>query len=96
MLVNFLLWALFGLIAGAVAKFLLPGRDPGGNNLMGWVITSLIGIGGAVLGGWLSSQMFGWDVTGFNLQSFAVAVVGAILLLIIYRLLTAGTASGVR
>ncbi|MCI0685395.1 MAG: GlsB/YeaQ/YmgE family stress response membrane protein [Gemmataceae bacterium] len=89
MLVNILLWALFGLIAGAVAKFLLPGKDPGGSNLMGWVITSLIGIGGAVVGGYLCSHLFGWDINaGFNLTSFAVAVGGAILLLLAYRLLT--------
>ncbi len=90
MLVNILLWALFGLIAGAVAKFLLPGKDPGGNNLVGWIITSLIGIGGAVLGGFLSSHLFSWDVTGFNLPSFAIAVGGAIILLLLYRLLTSG------
>ena len=83
MLVNFLLWALFGLIAGAAAKFLLPGKDPGGSDLMGWVITSLIGIGGAVLGGYLSSNLLGLDVMGFNLTSFAIAIGGAVLLLLL-------------
>jgi uncharacterized membrane protein YeaQ/YmgE (transglycosylase-associated protein family) len=93
MVVNFLLWALFGLVAGAVAKFLLPGRDPGGNNLMGWVITSLIGIGGAVLGGWLGSTLLGWSTVEFDLRGFAVAVGGAVLLLIVYRLATGGVRS---
>jgi uncharacterized membrane protein YeaQ/YmgE (transglycosylase-associated protein family) len=87
MLVNFLLWALFGLIAGAVAKFLMPGKDPGGPGLVGWAITSLIGIAGAVLGGFLSSRLFDLDVTGFNLTSFAIAIGGALLVLILYRLL---------
>ncbi|MCI0461453.1 MAG: GlsB/YeaQ/YmgE family stress response membrane protein [Gemmataceae bacterium] len=90
MLVNILLWALFGLIAGAVAKYLLPGKDPGGNTAVGWVITSLIGIAGAVVGGWLGSHLFGWDVDGFNLPSLAVAIGGAIIVLLVYRLVTTG------
>src|SRR5262245_24807379 len=88
MLTNLLLWALFGLIAGAVAKFIMPGKDPGGNDVVGLLITMVIGIAGAVVGGYLSSQLFGWDVTGFNLPSFAIAIVGALLLLIVYRLAT--------
>jgi uncharacterized membrane protein YeaQ/YmgE (transglycosylase-associated protein family) len=88
MLMNVLCWGLFGLVAGAVAKFIMPGKDPGGSNLVGLVITSLIGIAGAVVGGWLSSHLFHWDVSGFSLESFAVAVGGAILLLILYRLIT--------
>jgi uncharacterized membrane protein YeaQ/YmgE (transglycosylase-associated protein family) len=86
-LVNLLLWALFGLIAGAVAKFLMPGKGPGGSGLVGWVITSLIGLAGAVVGGFLSSQIFHWDVTGFNLPSFAIAIGGALLVLILYHVL---------
>jgi uncharacterized membrane protein YeaQ/YmgE (transglycosylase-associated protein family) len=87
MLVNILLWALFGLIAGAIAKFLMPGRSPGGSELSGWFITILLGIGGALVGGYLSSRLFAWDVTGFNLRSFAIAIGGAMLLLFLYRLL---------
>src|SRR5262245_25076246 len=87
MLTNILLWALFGLIAGAVAKFLLPGRDPGGSGLAGWIITILIGIAGSVVGGYLSSHLLGFDVTGFNLQSFAVAIGRVIVLRLPYRLL---------
>ena len=76
-----LAWIIFGLIAGAVAKFIMPGNDPGGI-----IITILIGIAGAVVGGFLGSLLLGVDVTGFNLTSFLVAIVGAILLLWIYRM----------
>jgi uncharacterized membrane protein YeaQ/YmgE (transglycosylase-associated protein family) len=93
MVTNFLLWCLFGLIAGAVAQFIMPGKDPGQSaDPKGFVVTILLGIVGAVVGGWLSSQMFGWDVTGFNLSSFVIAIAGALLLLILYRLFrVAGT-----
>lgn len=69
-------WALFGLIAGAIAKALRSGDDPGG-----WLITIIIGIFGAVIGGWIGT-ILGWgDVTGFNIKSFFLAVLGALLLL---------------
>ena len=88
MLVNVVLWLVFGLVAGAVAQFLMPGRDPGqSGNLRGFLITTLLGITGAMVGGFLSSQLFSWDVTGFNLPSFIIAIAGALLLLILYRLL---------
>jgi uncharacterized membrane protein YeaQ/YmgE (transglycosylase-associated protein family) len=83
MLMNILLWCLFGLIAGAVAKLIMPGKDPGG-----FIVTILLGIVGAVLGGYLSAKLFDWDVTGFNLPSFGIAIGGALLLLIVYRLFT--------
>jgi uncharacterized membrane protein YeaQ/YmgE (transglycosylase-associated protein family) len=83
MLVNILVWCLFGLIAGAVAKFIMPGKDPGGI-----IVTILLGIAGAVVGGFLSSKLFDWDVTGFNLPSFGIAIAGALLVLILYRLFT--------
>ncbi len=71
-------WALFGLIAGAIAKGLRKGDDPGG-----WLITIVIGIFGAVIGGWIGTAL-GWgDVNGFNIKSFFLAVVGALLLLFI-------------
>jgi uncharacterized membrane protein YeaQ/YmgE (transglycosylase-associated protein family) len=88
MVVNILLWCLFGLIAGAIAQFIMPGRDPGQSaDARGMIITILIGIAGAFVGGWLSSMLFSWDITGFNMQSFAVAIGGALLLLALYRLL---------
>jgi len=80
MIENVLTWCVFGLIAGAVAKFIMPGKDPAGI-----IITIVLGIVGSVVGGFLSSQLFGWDVTGFNLSSFVIAIAGALLLLILYR-----------
>ena len=89
MIVNILLWCLFGLIAGAVAQFLMPGKGPGeSGGPKGLLITILLGIAGAVVGGFVSSNLFGWDVTGFNLPSFGIAVAGALLVLIVYRLFT--------
>ena len=88
MLFDILAWIVFGLIAGALAQFLMPGRDPGESaDLKGFVITTLLGIAGAVVGGFVSSQLFRRDVTGFNLPSFILAIAGALLLLILYRLL---------
>ncbi len=76
-------WLLFGLIAGATAKLIMPGRDPGG-----CLITSVIGMLGSVIGGFLGARLFGIkQVTGFNLRSLAIAIVGAIVLLLIYRIL---------
>ncbi|MGE0080173.1 MAG: GlsB/YeaQ/YmgE family stress response membrane protein [Thiohalomonadaceae bacterium] len=73
-------WILFGLIAGVIAKLLMPGRDPGG-----FFITIVIGILGALLGGFIGSALGFGGVTGFNLSSFAIAVLGAVLLLWVYR-----------
>jgi uncharacterized membrane protein YeaQ/YmgE (transglycosylase-associated protein family) len=77
-----LAWIIFGLIAGALAKFIMPGDDPGG-----FIVTTIIGIVGAVIGGFIAVQ-FGWgDVTGFDLRSFVIAIAGALILLFGYRLL---------
>lgn len=74
-------WILLGLIAGALAKWLLPGRDPGG-----FVVTTLLGIGGAFVGGYIGS-FFGYgDVTEFSVAGIVTAMVGAIVLLSIYRI----------
>ena len=75
-----LAWIVFGLIAGAVAKMLMPGKDPGG-----CIITILIGIAGAVLGGFIGSLLGFGGVSGFDFRSFLIAVGGAILLLWLYR-----------
>jgi uncharacterized membrane protein YeaQ/YmgE (transglycosylase-associated protein family) len=85
MLVNLLLWAVFGLIAGIVAKFI--GRQPERTDPMGLVTTALLGIAGAVVGGWLSSVLFNWDINSFSIVGFVVAVAGALLLLFLYRVL---------
>jgi uncharacterized membrane protein YeaQ/YmgE (transglycosylase-associated protein family) len=93
MILNLVLWCLFGLIAGTIAQFLIPGRDPGqSSNPMGYLITTVIGVLGAVVGGAVGSRLFGWDVTGFNLSSFAVAVGGSLILLVLYRLVASGIA----
>ncbi|MEN8132711.1 MAG: GlsB/YeaQ/YmgE family stress response membrane protein [Pseudomonadota bacterium] len=73
-------WILFGLIAGALARFLLPGRDPGG-----FIVTILLGIGGAVIGGLIGTQLGFGKVTGFDLRSMVIAVLGALILLYGYR-----------
>lgn len=75
-------WIIFGLVAGLIAKLLMPGRDPGG-----FIITILLGIAGAVVGGFIATQFGYGGVDGFNLGSFVVAVLGAIILLIGYRML---------
>ena len=75
-------WIILGLVAGAIAKLLMPGKDPGG-----CIVTILIGIVGAFLGGYIAT-LFGWGtVSGFNLYSILVAAGGAILLLLIYRMI---------
>lgn len=73
-------WIVFGLLAGIIAKFLMPGRDGGGI-----IITILLGIAGAVVGGFIGSALGLGDVTGFNFRSFIIAVGGAILVLLLYR-----------
>jgi uncharacterized membrane protein YeaQ/YmgE (transglycosylase-associated protein family) len=80
---NLFMWIVFGLVAGGTAKLIFPGKDPGG-----CLVTSLIGILGAVLGGFLGTTVFGWGtVTGFNLKSLGIAVLGSLILLALFRLL---------
>lgn len=69
-----------GLIVGVLAKWIMPGKDPGG-----FIITILIGIAGAFVGGFIGSLLGLGKVTGFNLGSLLLAVGGAILLLFVYR-----------
>jgi uncharacterized membrane protein YeaQ/YmgE (transglycosylase-associated protein family) len=76
-------WAIFGLIAGAIAKLLMPGKDPGG-----LFVTLLLGIAGALVGGFIGRALWGSSgVTGWGLGSFALAIGGAVLLLFLYRLI---------
>ena len=90
MILNFILWCLFGLIAGTIAQFLMPGNDPGQSRRpLGFVITIVLGILGAAAGGYVGSKLFGWDVSGFNVPSLAIAVGGALLLLVLYRVVAA-------
>ena len=76
-------WIVLGLIAGAIAKMLHPGPDPGGI-----FVTILIGIVGAVIGGFIGTTFGMGDVSGVNVWSIVLSVVGAIILLIVYRMAT--------
>ena len=78
-------WIVFGLVVGIVAKFLMPGRDPGG-----FVLTAVLGIAGALVGGFLGRSL-GWYREG-DPVGFVVAVLGAILLLAVYRVTVGRTA----
>lgn len=80
---SFLWMLLIGLIVGAIAKFLMPGKDPGG-----FIVTILIGIVGALVAGFLGRSL-GWYTEG-QPAGFLASVVGAILLLMVYRLFTKG------
>jgi uncharacterized membrane protein YeaQ/YmgE (transglycosylase-associated protein family) len=82
-----LMWAVFGLIAGAVAKFLIPGKAPGGI-----VATIILGIIGAVVGGFLGTLLGFGDISGFDLRSMALAVGGGLVVLLLYGLATRGRA----
>lgn len=75
-----LYWVILGLVAGALAKFLMPGRDPGGI-----IVTMVLGIVGAVVGGFLSTLVGFGDISGFDIRSVVIAVIGSIVLLAIYR-----------
>ena len=75
-------WILFGLIAGALAKLFIPGRDPGG-----CILTVIIGVVGALLGGFIATWLGFGGISGFDLRSLGIAILGSILLLIIYRVL---------
>ena len=75
-------WILMGLIVGVLAKWIMPGKDPGGI-----IITILLGIAGAFVGGFIGSRIGLGTITGFNIGSVLLAIGGAILLLILYRAL---------
>ena len=77
-----LTWILFGLIAGTLAKLLMPGDDPGG-----LVVTILLGIGGAIVGGFIGTRIGFGSVGGFDFRSLLIAVGGTIVLLAGYRLM---------
>jgi uncharacterized membrane protein YeaQ/YmgE (transglycosylase-associated protein family) len=78
-------WIVVGLIAGVLAKLIMPGDDPGG-----FIVTILLGMVGAFVGGFVVNLFGGAGVSGFNLWSILVATLGAIILLAIYRLVAGG------
>jgi uncharacterized membrane protein YeaQ/YmgE (transglycosylase-associated protein family) len=77
-----LAWIVMGLIVGVIAKLLMPGKDPGG-----FFVTILLGIAGAFVGGFVGSALGLGEVSGFNLWSILLATGGAVLLLILYRVI---------
>jgi uncharacterized membrane protein YeaQ/YmgE (transglycosylase-associated protein family) len=78
---GFLGWIVIGALAGALARLIMPGRGPSG-----CIVTILLGVGGAVLAGWLGN-MLGWYKPGEG-AGFLAAIVGAIIILFIYRLIS--------
>ncbi|KUM42084.1 MULTISPECIES: GlsB/YeaQ/YmgE family stress response membrane protein [Micrococcaceae] len=77
-------WIILGLIAGAIAKAIMPGKQGGG-----WITTILLGIVGAVLGGWIGSALFKVGINEFwSLSTWLLAIGGALLVLIIWGLVT--------
>lgn len=82
-MMGILSWIIFGLIAGALAKYLMPGKAPGG-----FVVTIVLGIIGASVGGFIGTFLGFGEVTGFNIRSFFVAVVGALIVLFAYGAIT--------
>lgn len=73
-------WIVFGLIAGVLAKMIMPGDDPGG-----FILTIILGVVGAFVGGFIGTRIGFGTVTGFDIRSFFVAIVGALVVLIGYR-----------
>jgi uncharacterized membrane protein YeaQ/YmgE (transglycosylase-associated protein family) len=85
--VGILGWIVLGLVAGAIAKAILPGRQAGG-----WIATLILGVVGALLGGFIGSAIFGIGLENFwSLQTWLVAIAGSIIVLLIYGLVTRGS-----
>jgi uncharacterized membrane protein YeaQ/YmgE (transglycosylase-associated protein family) len=83
-------WIVLGLLAGALAKLILPGDDPGGI-----IVTTLIGIAGALIGGLIASALDIGEIDEFfDIGTWLIAIGGSVLLLLVYRLFTRGTAEG--
>jgi uncharacterized membrane protein YeaQ/YmgE (transglycosylase-associated protein family) len=80
---SFIIWIIFGAVVGVVAKLLTPGRDPGG-----FIVTIVLGIAGSLLGGFLGRAL-GWYREGEPV-GFLMAVMGAVILLLVYRLIAGG------
>jgi uncharacterized membrane protein YeaQ/YmgE (transglycosylase-associated protein family) len=84
---GWLSFIILGLIAGVIAKLILPGKQGGG-----WFITLLLGVVGALLGGWLAGLIFGIGYNDFwSIQSWLIAIVGSIIVLLIWGLITRGS-----
>ncbi|WP_314216238.1 GlsB/YeaQ/YmgE family stress response membrane protein [Pseudarthrobacter equi] len=81
---GFIAFLILGLIAGAIAKAILPGRQGGG-----WIITMVLGVVGAFLGGWIGGALFGGGLQEFfSLQTWLLAILGSLIVLAIYGMVT--------
>ena len=78
---DFLAWVVVGLVAGVLGKFIMPGKDPGGI-----LITILLGVAGAFVGGFVGTRLGLGAVNGINVVSILLATGGAVILLLLYRL----------
>lgn len=84
---GFIAFLILGLIAGAIAKAILPGRQGGG-----WLATLVLGVIGALLGGWIGGAVFGVPLNTFwSIQTWLVAILGSIVVLVIYGFVTRKT-----
>ncbi|MBK9164226.1 MAG: GlsB/YeaQ/YmgE family stress response membrane protein [Acidobacteria bacterium] len=87
-MVSLIIWLILGFLAGYIAKFIMPGPDGGGV-----ILTTLLGVVGAVVGGFLGNAFFGYpmissfDNIGDNLPSFISSIIGALVVLLLFRLL---------
>ena len=87
---GFIAFLILGLIAGAIAKAILPGRQGGG-----WIITMVLGVVGALLGGWLGGMIFGSGLQEFfSIQTWLLAIVGSLIVLAIYGMVTKRSVRG--
>ena len=87
--VGILAWIVVGLVAGILAKIAMPGPDPGGV-----IVTIIVGIAGALIGGFVVENFLGGPgVSGINLTSILIATLGSIILLAVYRVITRRTAA---
>jgi uncharacterized membrane protein YeaQ/YmgE (transglycosylase-associated protein family) len=75
-------WIAVGLVAGLLASWIMPGRDPGG-----CIVTPLIGVVGGVVGGWIATQLGYGGLSGFDIRSLVIATLGALLFLLVLKLL---------
>jgi uncharacterized membrane protein YeaQ/YmgE (transglycosylase-associated protein family) len=82
MAMGFISWIVLGLIAGVFAKMIMPGKDPGG-----FIITVVLGVAGAFVGGWIGTRLGIASFNGFTLQGILVATGGAVVVLVLYRLI---------
>ena len=93
MIINFIIWIVLGFVAGYLAKLIMPGPDGGG-----FILTTILGIVGAVVGGWVGGALFntGADINhnDFSIMGVVFAIVGAVIVLAIYRLATGRSLKG--